>query len=168
MRTSLRHAVTACCLAALTATLVAGCGGDDADPVATTAASATTAAAATSATAASAADTKAVTDAYVTFFNGQTPAATRAGLVEKGAAFQQALEGMAVNPQAAGTSVTVAAVTFADGTHAEVKYTLLLNGNPVLPDQSGQAVKEAGQWKVAAATFCALLAIQSGGQTTAC
>ncbi|MEV0248142.1 hypothetical protein AB0H76_16225 [Nocardia sp. NPDC050712] len=166
MRTSLRPVLAACCLVALTATALVGCGSDD--DSATPATSATTVAAATTSAATSAADTKAVTDAYVTFFNGQTPAATRAGLVEKGSAFQQALEGMALNPQATGTSVTVAEVKFGDSSHADVKYTLLLNGNPVLPDQSGQAIKEAGQWKVAAATFCALLAIQSGGQTTVC
>ncbi|WP_067693684.1 hypothetical protein [Nocardia jejuensis] len=170
MRTSLRHAVVACCLVTLTATAVVGCGSDDDSTAATTSAVKTSAssAAASGGSTASAADTKAVTDAYVTFFNGQTPAATRAGLVEKGAAFQPALEGMAVNPQATGTSVTVAEVKLSDATHADVKYTLLLNGTPALPDQSGQAVKDAGTWKVAAATFCALLSIQSGGQTTAC
>ncbi|MFD0364691.1 hypothetical protein ACFQZZ_24890 [Nocardia sp. GCM10030253] len=165
MRTSLRRVVTAYGLAALTATAIVGCGDDESTAPAT---STPTSVVATTAAVSSAADTKAITDAYVTFFNGQTPAATRAGLVEKGPAFQQALDGMAVNPQAAGTSVTVAEVKLSDSTHADVKYTLLLNGNPVLPDQSGQALKEAGQWKVAAATFCALLAIQSGGQTTAC
>ncbi|WP_405137874.1 hypothetical protein [Nocardia sp. NBC_01388] len=168
--TSLRQTVVACCLVALTGTSIVGCSssGDSASPTTSAAASAATSAAAKSDSTSSAADTKAVTDTYVTFFDGKTPAATRAGLVEKGAAFQQALDGMAVNPQATGTSVTVAEVKLSDTSHADVKYTLLLNGTPVLPDQSGQAVKDAGQWKVAAATFCALLAIQSGGQTTAC
>lgn len=148
-------------LMALTATAVIGCGDSDEDAAAATSAPA---AATTSAAAASAETEKAITDAYVTFFDGTAPPATRAGLVEKGDAFKPFLEGMASDPRASGTSVTVSAVQLVDDKTADVTYTLLLGGNPVLPDQSGQALKEGDTWKVAAMTFCALLAVQGSGQ----
>ncbi|MEU4312843.1 hypothetical protein [Nocardia sp. NPDC024068] len=149
-------------LMALTATAVIGCGDSEEDAAAATSAPAATSSAAPAT--ASAETEKAITDAYVTFFDGTAPPATRAGLVEKGDAFKPFLEGMATDPRASGTSVTVSAVQLVDDKTADVTYTLLLGGNPVLPDQSGQALKEGDTWKVAAMTFCALLAVQGSGQ----
>lgn len=74
------------------------------------------------------------------------------------------LEGMAADPRATWTSVTVSVVEIVDDTTADVTYTLLLAGNPVLPGQSGQAIREGDTWKVAAMTFCALLAVQGAGE----
>lgn len=162
MRSSrIRRATTLFGLVALTATAVLGCGdsGDDA-------AAATSAPAATSSAAPAAASPEAekeISEAFVTFFDGKAAPATRAGLVEKGDEFKPFLEGMAADPRAQGTSVTVSAVQVVDDKTADVTYTLLLGGNPVLPDQSGQAVKEGDTWKVAAMTFCALLAVQGSG-----
>ncbi|MBF6352284.1 hypothetical protein IU448_25225 [Nocardia flavorosea] len=51
-----------------------------------------------------------------------------------------------------------------DDATADVTYTLLLADKPVLPDQSGQAIGEGDTWKVAAMTFCALLAVQGTGE----
>ena len=61
------------------------------------------------------------------------------------------------------TGATVEGVTLSDDSNADVKWTLLLEGNPVLPDQSGNAILVDGTWKVSATTFCTLLAIQGGG-----
>lgn len=149
-------------LMALTATAVLGCGDSTDDAAAATSAPAATGSAAPAA--ASPEVQKEITDAFVTFFDGKSPAATRAGLVEKGDAFAPMLEGMAADPRASGTSVTVAAVQLVDDKTADVTYTLLLGGNPVLPDQSGQAIKEGDTWKVAAMTFCSLLAVQGSGE----
>ncbi|MEV3965263.1 hypothetical protein AB0M34_31005 [Nocardia sp. NPDC050193] len=149
-------------LMALTATAVIGCGDSTDDAAAATSAPAATSSAAPAS--ASPEVQKEITDAFVTFFDGKSPAATRAGLVEKGDAFAPMLEGMAADPRASGTSVTVAAVQLVDDKTADVTYTLLLGGNPVLPDQSGQAIKEGGTWKVAAMTFCSLLAVQGSGE----
>ena len=51
------------------------------------------------------------------------------------------------------------------GVDCQIKWPndLLLNGTPALPDQTGQAVKVDGTWRVATATFCALLSIQGKG-----
>lgn len=163
MRSSrIRRATTLLGLVALTATAVIGCGDSGEDAAASTSAPAATSSAA--AAAASPETEKAVTDAFVTFFDGKAAPATRAGLVEKGDEFAPMLEGMAADPRATGTSVTVSAVEIVDDKTADVTYTLLLGGNPVLPDQSGQAIREGDTWKVAAMTFCALLAVQGTGE----
>ncbi|MEU4842523.1 hypothetical protein [Nocardia testacea] len=160
--TSTRRSAALIGLMALTATAVIGCGDSTDDAAAATSAPAATTSAAPAT--ASPETQKEITDAFVTFFDGKAPAATRAGLVEKGDAFAPMLEGMAADPRASGTSVTVSAVQLVDDKTADVTYTLLLGGNPVLPDQSGQAIKEGSAWKVAAMTFCSLLAVQGSGE----
>ncbi|WP_063920905.1 hypothetical protein [Nocardia mikamii] len=169
----IRGAAGLCGIAVIAAATVTGCSDDESDSTAasstSTAAAATTSAAAPAAgsSAADPATTKAVTDAYVLFFDAEQPADKRAAAVEKGDVFAPVLAAQAGNPQAQGTSATVSKVTTTDADHAAVTYTLLMGGNPVLPDQAGQAVQENGQWKVAAVTFCALLKLQ-GGTAPAC
>ncbi|MFD6896023.1 hypothetical protein ACFWB0_15915 [Rhodococcus sp. NPDC060086] len=177
MRTlSLRRALVVSGMAAVLVAGVVSCGSDDSsdsaeDGTATTVATATTEAddttdAGTTDEAGGAADaetTQAVTDAWVAFFDGSTPPETRAGLVENGDEFLPALQGMAADPQATATTATVDGVTSAGDDAAMVSWTLLMNGAPVLPDQSGEALLEDGQWKVSAITFCTLLAIQGDG-----
>ncbi|MBB5915516.1 hypothetical protein BJY24_004428 [Nocardia transvalensis] len=160
----IRRSAVFCGAALVAAVALTGCGSDDDSSTA-----ATTSAAATSAAAAQAdpATTKAVTDVYTAFFSGSTPAQQKAAIVQKGDVFLPILEAQAANPQAQGTSSTVAGVKLTDPDHADVTYSILIGGNPMLPDQTGQAVKEGGQWKVATPTFCALLAIQ-GGNSPAC
>lgn len=161
MRESLFRKATACAgLAVVAAAVLTGCGSDDesTDAASTTSAAATSAAPAT----ADAATTQAITQAYTTFFNGSLPPEQRAAVVQQGDAFLPILQAQASSPQSGGTTVTVAGVETTDAANADVTYTLLMGGNPVLPDQTGQAVKEGETWKVASATFCALLAIQGG------
>ncbi|WP_433621210.1 hypothetical protein [Nocardia sp. CA-120079] len=166
MRDSFLRTAAACCgLAVLAAAALTGCSDNDSSTAATTSAASSNATAAVAQ--ADSATTKAVTDAYVTFFNGAAPADQRIAAVEKGQDFGPVLQAQSGNPQAQGTSATVSAVKLLDAAHADVTYTLLMGGNPVLPDQVGQAVKDGAQWKVAATTFCSLLALQ-GGQSTAC
>ncbi|MCK0092618.1 hypothetical protein ACFWCF_13225 [Rhodococcus sp. NPDC060090] len=172
MRThSIRRALAVAGIAAVALAGVVGCSSDDSsdatdDTTSTTVATATTEAEETTEAAGGAADaetTQAVTDAWVAFFNGTTPPETRAGLVENGDEFLPALQGMAADPQATATTATVEGVMSAGDDAATVSWTLLMNGAPVLPDQSGEALLEDGQWKVSAVTFCTLLAIQGDG-----
>ncbi|WP_040699760.1 hypothetical protein [Nocardia vinacea] len=160
---SLRAVAASCGLVVVAAAALTGCSGDDSSATAPTSAVSSSAAAAQ----ADPATVKAVTDAYVTFFNGAATADARIAAVEKGQVFAPVLQAQAGNPQAQGTSATVSAVKPLDATHADVTYTLLVAGNPVLPDQLGQAVKDGSQWKVTAETFCGLLVLQ-GGQSPAC
>ncbi|MBD0021684.1 hypothetical protein GII33_04495 [Gordonia pseudamarae] len=175
-QTKLSRALTACCAAVVVLGVVAGCSDDDdsSDSSSSATTSAVTSAEATETTTSAAAPadpavTQEVTDAFTTFFNGKTPAADRTALIENPDGFSQVLAGMADDTQAQGTSVEVKGVTLTDDTNADVSYDLLLNGTPVMPDQTGQAVKVDGAWKVASATFCALLSIQgTGAQIPAC
>ncbi|MFZ2177550.1 MAG: hypothetical protein WAW17_26700 [Rhodococcus sp. (in: high G+C Gram-positive bacteria)] len=162
-----RRGLAAFGLVAVLAATVTGCSddSDDSSSDSTTTAATTSASEKTTAAAATAdaATTKEITDAFVTFFNGTTPPADRAALVENGDVFLPTLEGMTANPQAMATTATVEGVTLTDPANAAVKWTLLMGGNPVLPDQSGEALEQAGKWKVSANTFCSLMAIQGGG-----
>ncbi|WP_024804471.1 hypothetical protein [Nocardia sp. BMG51109] len=162
----LRRAAVGCSAVAVVALALTGCSSDDSDDAAPSA-SASAAAPSAAAGQADAATTKAVTDVYTAFFAGATPADQKAASVQNGDTFKPILEAQASNPQAQGTSVTVSGVKSTGPDQADVTYTLLVGGNPMLPDQTGQAVKEGGQWKVATSTFCALLAIQ-GGASPAC
>ncbi|RDI56132.1 hypothetical protein [Nocardia mexicana] len=159
----IRRSAVCCGALLVAAAALTGCGSDDESSTTATPSAATSAAAGQ----ADAATTKAVTDVYTAFFSGSTPPQQKAATVQKGDVFLPILEAQAANPQAQGTSVTVAGVKLGDPDHADVTYTLLVGGTPMLPDQTGQAVKESGQWKVATSTFCALLAIQ-GGNSPAC
>ena len=170
--TIIRRAAICLGAVALAAAGLTGCGSSSSSSGSSSSppSAATTSAAASSSTAAAQADpetTKAVTAAYTGFFDAKTPAAQKAALVEKGDLFAPVLQAQASNPQAQGTSATVSAVALTDPAHAAVTYSIVINGTPALPNQSGQAVQENGQWKVAASTFCALLKLQ-GGTSAAC
>jgi hypothetical protein len=166
----IRRAAIAASIVAIAVAPLAACSDDDSssDTSTTTSAEATSSAAETSAAAGAAdeATTKAITDAYTVVFNGSAPPAERAALVENGQTFLPVLEASVANPQSTGTTATVSNVTLVDANNANVTWTLNSNGAPVLPDQTGQSINDAGTWKVSAATFCALLAIQGGGGPT--
>lgn len=174
MRRTVTGRIAALCAGAfLIVGVAAGCDSDSSDSgsaSASTAAAGSESAASESSAAggADAATTEEITDAYVVFFNGQTPPAQRAELIENGEAFAPVLQGLTQNPQSMQTTVAVKGVTV-DGDQADVNYDLLMQGNPVMPDQTGQAVLVDGTWKVSADTFCALMAVQGdGGDIPAC
>jgi len=136
---------------------------------ASSAAPATSAAAVPSSPAASPSSTftgtaAAIEKSWETFFNGSTPAATKAGLVQNGQAFLPVLEAQAKNPQGATASASVQSITMTSATQATVTYTILVSGTPMLAGQKGTAVLEDGTWKVGTASFCALAALESAGK----
>lgn len=97
---------------------------------------------------------------FVTFFAGSTPAATKIGLVQNGQRFAPIIQAQATSELARSTTATVGRVTLTSPTTATVIYTVLLGGKPALPNQPGQAILVNGGWKVAAASFCQLLALE--------
>lgn len=100
-----------------------------------------------------------ITKVWEAFFSADTPIDERAKYVEDGTQLVQAVNAFATMPQTAQASARVNAITFSDATTADVKYALLLNGNPMLPDASGVAVKTDDGWKVSKNTFCGLLGL---------
>ncbi|MGW0045474.1 hypothetical protein [Rhodococcus sp. NPDC003348] len=160
---------TALAFSALLAVAAAGCSSNSDESSTTTTPAATTQATATThetgtahatGTAAGAADTDAVTHAFVTFFSGETPGATKITLVQNGDAFADTINAQANSPMATGTTATVSHVDVDAPGHATVTYTVLINGQPVLADQTGEAVQVDGTWKVAESTFCSLLTLE--------
>lgn len=110
------------------------------------------------------ADTKQITHAFVTFFDGRTSAATAATVLQNGPKFAAALRAQAGSQQA--KSLTAKIVSIArDPQHpsphvAKVGLSLLSGGQILLPDSPGLAVEVSGRWLVSAQTFCALLQLQ--------
>jgi hypothetical protein len=102
---------------------------------------------------------------YVKFFDGTQPAADKIGLLENGQQYTKEIEGQAASPLGKMASVAVSSVTITSPTTAEVKYSILVGGQPALPNQTGQAVLQDGVWKVGAQSFLALLALQQGSTT---
>lgn len=104
---------------------------------------------------------------WTEFFNPKVPSAQRAALLEDGPQLAAAVSAQAKSSTAASTSAKVLSVTVTSATQAKVVYDLLIGGTPALSNQAGAAVLQAGTWKVSAASFCGLLALQSGGSTAA-
>lgn len=141
-------------VAAVLAVALSGCSSDDTAP----APSASTSGSGGNA----AADevTKAVTDAYVGFFDGKTPGDKKITLVEKGPQFANTIHAQADSPMATGTTAKVVTVKQESPTRASVTYTISINGTPALQNQQGTAVKSGDTWKVSAQSFCALLKLE--------
>jgi hypothetical protein len=109
------------------------------------------------------ADTIAVN--YVDFFDGTRPVADKIGLLENGEQYEQELEAQAASPLGKTVSISISSVTITSPTTADVTFSLLLDGEPAFPDQTGQAILQNEVWKVGAETFLAVLALQQGSTT---
>jgi len=103
---------------------------------------------------------KDISDTFVAFFSAQTPTAQKIALVENSAAFADTINAQAESPLTMGATATVSKVDLDAPGHATVTYTVLVNGQPVLPDQTGESVQVDGAWKVSQTTFCELLTLQ--------
>lgn len=103
------------------------------------------------------ADLAAIARAYTTFFDAKTPLDRSEAVLQDGAAFASVLTASAQTQYADQASAQVSKVVVSSPDRATVTFSILLNGSPILPDQTGYAVRENGNWKVAGATFCALL-----------
>jgi hypothetical protein len=101
-----------------------------------------------------------ITALFTSFFNGKTSATAKVGQLQNGQTFASLLEAQAKSALAKGASAKVSSVTLTSASLATVKYTISINGTAALPDQTGYAVLENGQWKVADASFCGLLALE--------
>ncbi len=154
-----RANVLAFVLVAVLSTALAGCTSAPSSP------SPTSPPAGGASTSAAADPVAQITANWEEFFNAKTANDRRVQLIENGPAFSATLQAQASNPLAAAATVKVSKVTLSSPTQAAVTYSILVNGQPALPDQQGVAVLDGGTWKVSAASFCALLTLESGGKT---
>ena len=118
------------------------------------------------ASAASAATTRAkIKTDWITFFAGATPPKRKIALLQNGEKFAKVLESQGALSKSVGAKVLQVTVTSAS--RATVRYTITLAGQPALANQKGESVLQGGVWKVGAASFCGLLALEQT-KTKAC
>lgn len=148
-----------------TALVLGGCGSSGSTAGAGTTApgaGGTRAPAATAGTSAAPASVRgAVTKAYAEFFGYKTPASVAEKYLQHGSVFAKTLAAQAEQGLQQRLTARVTKVSMLSPDTAAVTFTLLGNGKPLLPNASGNAVREGGTWKVAAKTFCGLLQLQS-------
>jgi hypothetical protein len=156
-------ALTMFAVAALSACGTSSGGGPSSPPPSTTAAPSTGG----PGSPADAATTSAVKNAYHTLFAPSTPLRESIAVLQDGTSFKEALIEQGKSPMAKKSSAAVSKVTLLSPDLAQVTYSVLLAGTPVLPGQTGYAVREDGAWKVADKTFCGLLALD-GSTPAAC
>lgn len=101
-----------------------------------------------------------IATAWSEFFDGATPAARKAQLLQNGQNFAPVITALGASPIAKSTKATVSKVTVESADKATVTYSITLGGQPALTNQTGTAVKVGGQWLVGDASFCQLLALQ--------
>ena len=105
------------------------------------------------------ATTQAITKAYGTFFSGKAAPSVSQAALQHGEKFTKVLEQQAKQSYSQDTTVKVLSI-LVSGKVADVKFSLFSKGAPLLQNIQGKAVQDAGSWKVAAITFCALLKLQ--------
>jgi len=107
-----------------------------------------------------------ITSNWEAFFNPATPVAKRVSLLQDGQAFASVITAQAGSSLASQATAKVDKVTVTTPTQAKVIYTILLAGTPALKNQSGVAVNEGGTWKVGLKSFCGLLTLENGGNSS--
>jgi hypothetical protein len=146
-----------CALAAA----VAACGNSSA----TSGGSLPTAPGASATSGSSAATEQQIAANWTAFFNPKTPVSRRVALLQDGSTFAAIIQAQSGSTLESEASASVSQVALTSSTQARVSYSILLNGSPALPNQSGIAVLEGGTWKVGVSSFCGLLALENGGST---
>jgi hypothetical protein len=106
---------------------------------------------------------QAVAAAWTAFFDAKTPVSKRVALLEDGDQFSAIIQAQAGSSMASEASANVTKVTLTSPTAATVSYSILLDGEPALNNQNGNAVYESGSWKVGVHSFCTLLTLENGG-----
>jgi ABC-type glycerol-3-phosphate transport system substrate-binding protein len=103
---------------------------------------------------------------WTAFFNAKTPVARRVALLQDGSQFASVIRAQAGGGLAALASAQVTKVTVTSPTQAAVTYNILVDGTPELKGQSGTAVLQDGTWKVGVTSFCDLLTLENGGNSS--
>jgi hypothetical protein len=110
--------------------------------------------------------TTTITTNWQNFFDSNKPVADKPALLENGTQLTAVITALEASPTAKGTTAKVKKVVI-DPTHqkATITYDILGAGGSVqLPNATGVAVYQNGQWLVSKASFCGLVAL--GAQAT--
>jgi hypothetical protein len=101
------------------------------------------------------------------FFAEKTPLKHSLRILQHGQRFRSTIEQQQKSTLAQNAAAKVTKVHLVSPTKANVTYTILTGGKPVLQGQHGVALKIGGTWKISAASFCALLHLE-GQHPSAC
>jgi hypothetical protein len=107
---------------------------------------------------------------WTTFFNGaNTDIAGKTKLLQSASTLQAAIAAAAANPTEKAATANVKSVELLKANSctsigltspcAKVTYDILVNGSPLLPGATGNAVRQNGKWVVSKGTFCSLLSL---------
>ncbi len=99
------------------------------------------------------------------FFNLSTSMTERQALLQNGSQFAQAMNSEFSQLSNESLSVVVNSSSLTNASTLNLNYTIELNGQPVLKDQSGEMLKINGTWVVSDSTLCTLLSL--GGSAPA-
>jgi hypothetical protein len=109
----------------------------------------------------------AVTNVYNVFFDPKSTDAQVENSVQNGAALTGAVANDNHSQYQGHSGVKVLKVQMLSPLVAKVTFQVSLDGQVILPNASGYAVKEGGSWKLAATTFCQLINLE-GYKTDLC
>lgn len=104
-------------------------------------------------------DAQQAKQAFSAFFNPQTSTSKRVNLLENGKQYKDTLQQQVKQPIAKSTSANVSNVQI-QGNQAQVTYSIVVSGTPMLKNQHGTMVKQDGKWKVSEGTFCQIESMQ--------
>jgi hypothetical protein len=166
-RQSARHFLLVPALGVAAGLAVAACGssGTSSQPSSSSPPTSPTTSASASGTAPSSAQA-AIEANWAAFFLSSTPISRRVALLQNGSQFAPVIRAQAGSPLASSATAKVSKVTLESPTQAKVIYTIFVSGTPALTNQTGVAVYQNGVWKVGAASFCGLLAVENAGKTS--
>jgi hypothetical protein len=103
---------------------------------------------------------------WVAFFGLVLPVSRRVALLQNGQMFATLVRAGSAEKISVTATARVTRVSVVTPTRAEVTYTVLISGHPVLSNQLGTSVYQNGVWKVSDSSYCALLTLQNGGNSS--
>ncbi|GAB2885761.1 hypothetical protein GCM10027074_62840 [Streptomyces deserti] len=101
------------------------------------------------------------------FFDPKTSLRDKQAVLENGERMAPVLRAFSGDERGGQVQAKVTKVEFTSPTEANVTYDLTLKGATALPNASGTAVEQDGDWKVSAKTLCALVQMSGNGPATA-
>jgi hypothetical protein len=101
-----------------------------------------------------------ITHTWQEFFDPKTPLQQSISDLQHGAKFRSVLKQQANTSRARSASAKVTHVKLLGPKKAQVTYSIVVGGKPLLQGQQGTAIKKAGSWKISDASFCSLLALE--------
>jgi len=112
-------------------------------------------------------DSKTIENNIKLFFASNTSLSERESLLQNGSQFVKIMQTDLAQLNSQKPSVSIANITFPNKTTAKIIYSVALNGQTVLKNQTGESLNINHQWVVSDSTLCQLLSL-GGKAPSAC